>query len=853
MMLCLSGKNLSWVKDEMIRLNNVAPALNPGNTTNDNEALIQYVVNLLGENGNATDLNGEYFNEFTGFPEIIEANQSSKIFTCYVFKMNLCLLSEDYANGLDHLDVARQYEDSSRGVVLMPMFYFYASLLHFGQYGNARDKKHLRKGIHYKNKLRKWADQVPVNFLHRYLLTEAEYCRIQGKQDKALDFYDRAIKYAQENSYVQDEALAHELVARYWNERGQRHASHVYLASAMEAYKKWGCELKVKRIQHQIASKKASGSFDINAGELLKHSGNQTSASSLDMATILKASTALSSEVVFDKLLEKLMKFVIENAGAQAGYFIIDWGGKLFIEARQSVTDLKSIKLKIPVTETELIPRSVIEHVFQYRTDVVLHDARVNNPFSSDPSIVKGQVRSALCIPALNQGKLVGALYMENNLVSGAFTKDRVELLKLLSGQIAVSIENSILYENLEQKVQERTAEIQVQNEAIQKQKQLIEEKSQFKEQFFANMSHEIRTPMTAIIGMSELIFDTPLNDKQTEYAKGIKYSSENLLAIINDILDYAKIEAGKFSFVNKPFHIRERLTRLNYIVRQLAEEKGIALTTTIDPGLPEQLIGDPLRLHQILLNLVSNAIKFTEKGGVSVNVMQTTANENSVTISFTVRDTGVGIAEEKLNFIFETFSRIEDELNVPGTGLGLFIARKLVEEQGGKMTVSSKLKEGTAFQFTLSFQRARTLVIDEDDQESATLSGTKILLVEDTLFNQVVAEEILKKIIDNPQVIVAENGKIALDKLAEHNVDIILMDIKMPVMDGYAASREIRLREGLSSIPILAFTSNASPGESEKCKAAGMNDFITKPIESKKLKQKIAKLLVPKDHDCNF
>ncbi|WP_133259663.1 AAA family ATPase [Pseudochryseolinea flava] len=848
MMLCLSGKNLSWAKDEMIRLNTAPWAINPGNTTNDNEALIQYISNLLDENGDTVDLTGEYYDEEKGFPTILKASQSSKLFTCYIFKMHLCLVHGNYDAGIQNIKLAQQYETSSHGVVLMPIFYFYASLLYFGAYEKTRGTKLLRNGKDFKSKLKRWADQVPVNFLHRYQLAQAEFYRVSGNHESALAHYDLAIRQAQENHFVQDEALAHERLAQFWTDRGQKNAARTYISSALDAYKKWGCELKIRHITTLLGSQDISR--DNNTPVTLHEQSNP---SSLDLATVLKASTTLSSEVVFDKLLDKLMKFVIENAGAQAGYFIIDWGGKLFIEARQSVNDHKSIKLKLAISETTLVPRSIIEHVFQYREDVVLHDARVNNPFSDDPSIVSGQVKSALCIPALNQGKLVGVLYLENNLMSGAFTKDRVELLKLLSGQIAVSIENAILYEQLERKVQERTAEIQIQKEEIQKQKQLVEEKSQFKEQFFANMSHEIRTPMTAIIGMSELIFDTPLSEKQTEYAKGIKYSSENLLAIINDILDYAKIEAGKFSFVNKPFQIRDRITRLQYIVKQLAEEKGITLLISIDTAIPDQLIGDPLRLHQILLNLISNAIKFTEKGNVSVTITQVSANETSVILSFSVKDTGVGIAEEKLNFIFETFSRIEDELNVPGTGLGLFIAKKLVEEQGGNMTVSSKLKEGTAFQFTLPFQRSRALIKDDADIDMTSLSGTKILLVEDTLFNQVVAEEILKKIIHNPQVIIAENGKVALEKLDQHTVDIILMDIKMPVMDGYTASRAIRSRDGYASLPILAFTSNASPGEAEKCKAAGMNDYITKPIESNKLKQKIAALLLPKAETCNF
>jgi predicted ATPase/signal transduction histidine kinase/ActR/RegA family two-component response regulator len=843
MLLCLSGKNLSWAKDEMLRCNTVPVLLQEKRKSNDNEALIQFIANLQNESEDPVTLNGIYFNESIGFPKILRDQQPSKLFTCYVLKMKLCLLMEDYTGGITNLAQAKALLNTSRGMTLEPVFYFYAALLSFALFGQSKTLKLKQQAIYYQRKLKRWAEQVPVNYMHRYCLTEAEHARVTGSKDRAIELYDTAIRLAQENNYLQDEALGNELAAKCWIERGQGQASRVYLASAVSAYKKWGCLLKVEQLKKYTGT--TSREADIATRSEEADVLNNAVAPSLDLATILKASIALSSEVVFDRLLEKLMKFVIENAGAQSGYFILDWGGKLFIEARQSVTDERCIKLQIPLIHFEHVPKTIAEYVFESKKDVVLVDAQIDNPFSQDPAIIKNKVRSVLCIPALNQGKLVGALYLENNLTTGAFTKDRVDLLKLLSGQIAVSIENSILYENLEKKVQERTVEIQCQKQEIERQKNLVEEKSRFKEQFFANMSHEIRTPMTAIIGMSELIFDTPLSGKQLEYAKGIKYSSENLLAIINDILDYSKIEAGKFSFVNKPFQVRDRIKRLAYIVRLLAEEKGISYSDEVQPSIPDQLIGDPLRLHQILLNLVSNAIKFTEQGSVSISVAQVDANQDSVVLSFTVRDTGIGIAEEKLNFIFETFSRVEDEHSAQhtGTGLGLFIAKKLVEEQGGVMTVTSKVKLGTTFQFTLPFQRS-TRIIPEETMDEIELTGTRILLVEDTLFNQIVAEEIIKKIINNPTVILAENGKVALEKLDAHTVDIILMDIKMPVMDGYAASREIRLRPDTASIPILAFTSNANPGEAEKCVAAGMNDYITKPIESKNLKSKIARLV---------
>jgi predicted ATPase/signal transduction histidine kinase/CheY-like chemotaxis protein len=847
--LLLSGKNLRWIKEEIIGINTLPGRLKHESSSTGNEALLQIVANFLGENTDPTSLNGTYFKEDEGFHEIIKTHQKSKLFICYLYKSILCYLLGKYNEGLKNANEASFYLQDVKGILMEPLYYFNQALLNFAMYTQQPNRIHLIKAQAYKKKVKKRAAQVPVNHLHQFYLLEAEYYKITQQHKEAGAFYDKAIQAAKENNHCHDEALAHELAGKYWLSRGQEREAAIYLTSALELYKKWDCTIKVDQLKEQYSALLVSTT---HLSQSSAHSPlpvtSHNITSTFDLATLMKAATAISSEVVFDKLMEKLMKVVIENAGAQVGYFILQRSGELVVEARQSVEVEKVQLVKTPLNQSaDLLPK-VVQQVFATKETILINHAGQDSLFKEELAQLNHRVKSVLCIPTLNQGKLIGVLYLENNLATGAFTQDRVEILQLLAGQIAVSIENAILYENLEQKVLERTAKIQLQKEEIERQKQLVEEKSRFKEQFFANMSHEIRTPMTAIIGMSDLIFDTPLNGKQLEYAKGIKYSSENLLAIINDILDYSKIEAGKFSFVKKPFQVRDRLNRLSYILQCLAQEKGIELRISIDPQVSAQLIGDPLRLHQVLLNLASNAIKFTQQGYVEITVERMSATEKAENLCFTVRDTGIGIPEEKLHYIFETFTRIEDEVNVQasGTGLGLFIAKKLVEEQGGSMQVKSKVNQGTEFRFTLSFERSSaSLLVAKSVDEQIDLRGTKVLLVEDTLFNQVVAEEILKKIIPEAEVTIAENGAIALQKLEGQPFDIVLMDVKMPVMDGYKASKIIRESNSFyNTIPILAFTANANPIEAEKCKQAGMDDYISKPIEARKLKEKIGKLL---------
>lgn len=381
--------------------------------------------------------------------------------------------------------------------------------------------------------------------------------------------------------------------------------------------------------------------------------------------------------------------------------------------------------------------------------------------------------------------------------------------------------------------------------EELMRTRKELEELMKVKEQFLANMSHEIRTPMNAIVGFTSLLLKTKLTAEQRQYINAVKTSGENLLVIINDILDFSKIQSGKFVFEQIEFRLSQVISTLTEMMLSKSTEKNIRLTTRVDKSIYDHLIGDPTRLNQIFLNLVGNAIKFTEKGEVKITVDLLSDQEDMVELKFSVIDTGIGIPKNKLMTIFEGFTQASNETTrkYGGTGLGLTIVKQLIELQKGTISVESKEGEGSTFSFILKYKKnlhpeSKKRQIEEKEPES--IPGLNILLVEDNLLNQILAKKVLTDW--KWKVEVAENGVIALEKLSNNEFDLILMDIQMPEMDGYEATRRIRstFKPPKSDIPIIAMTAHALAGEAEKCLSIGMDEYISKPFDKKVLYSKI-------------
>ncbi len=380
--------------------------------------------------------------------------------------------------------------------------------------------------------------------------------------------------------------------------------------------------------------------------------------------------------------------------------------------------------------------------------------------------------------------------------------------------------------------------------------KEAAEQSAQAKANFLANMSHEIRTPMNAILGLSELGMEEQALEKTQHYLSQINQAANNLLGIINDILDFSKFEAGKIVLENSAFNINQLIADIEQIMLLKAEAKNLQLRFTISDGVPKRLIGDTLRLRQVLTNLVGNAIKFTDQGSVEVAFDQRGISNNRVNLHILVRDTGKGMSVEELSRLFQPFVQGDTTTTrkYGGTGLGLAISQQLVNNMGGVIRCSSEPGKGSTFEFMISLGvdlSTRPTTTSPEAQPYAALGSGKALLVEDNTVNQMLAKALLTKL--GISVALAEDGRKAVDMLRQtpEAFDIVLMDIQMPEMDGYEATQIIRSELGLRDLPIVALTAHATREERDRCLAAGMNDHLPKPFSKQSLADTLRKWLV--------
>ncbi|MEG4321086.1 MULTISPECIES: AAA family ATPase [unclassified Microcoleus] len=458
-----TGQELAVVEREATKYSDAIQKLKQEQNLHEINLNRQRALNLMGQSKNPCRLIGDFFDESKKLPLLIEANDGTALFFIYFEKLTLCYLFGEYEEALDNAALAAGCVDNAVGLLIGTLFYFYDSLTRIAICSSTskfQQKRLLDQVRANQKKFKKWAHHAPMNHLHKFYLVEAELHRVQGEMIMAMDYYKKAIALAKEHEYINEEALAHELAAKFYLALGQDKIAQVYMQDARHCYLHWGATAKVNDLDRrypQLLPKRSSdrGTLSTKTSTPPTTTGCSTS-SELDLTTVMKASQTLSEEIVLDKLLAKLMRIIIENAGAQKGFLILEIKGKLLIEAegyvdRDGVTVLQSIPVKSAweLGDKLLISHILVNYVARTRESIVLSDAANDPKFANSPYIKTHKPKSILCFPLQYQAKLVGIIYLENNLTTDAFTPDRVELLNLLSSQAAISIENARLYNNL--------------------------------------------------------------------------------------------------------------------------------------------------------------------------------------------------------------------------------------------------------------------------------------------------------------------------------------------------------------------------------------------------------------------
>ncbi len=684
----------------------------------------QVILNLLEQTDKPCHLSG--YDEEKMLPLYLEDKNIEPIYHVYCNKLILCYLFQDYSQAVKNATMAEKYLDGVTASLVWSVFYFYDSLARLAlchdSYGvcnkHAQQKNFLKKVAKNQKKLKKWAFHAPMNFLHKFELVEAERARVLGQDKKARKHYDKAIALAHENEYFNEEALACELTGLFFMKKGLSRLALHYLHEAHNAYSRWGARAKVKDLEKRypelcfkLSKPSVSTTFSLSNYKA------QTNSGALDLVSVLKASQAIAGEIEFTRLKAKMMKIVIENAGAQRGFLLHERNGQWLIGAAGLIGQ-DEVKVET-VDILDSLPTSIINYVVHTKENIILNDAVNHKQFNQDKYIKTQQPKSILCTPLLNKTQLMGILYLENNLATGAFTPDRLQVLNMLSAQIAISIENATLYTQLEEKVTERT---QALSEAIDDlkatQAQLIEsEKMASLGGLVAGVAHEINTPLgIGITAASTLANKTETVAKayDNKQLKGSALKAYFDTALHSSRLILNNIErAGELVQSFKQVAVDQtHLEKRTFRVKKYVEDTLVNLTphlkktrhsVTVNGDEQIEINSYPGAFSQIITNFVMNSIKHAYQKG-EAGKMCFDIRRDSEQLIFEYQDNGCGIPTENMNKIFDPFFttvRVQG-----GSGLGLHVVYNLVTQKlKGTIRCESKVGVGTTFILNLPFQ----------------------------------------------------------------------------------------------------------------------------------------------------
>ena len=827
----------------------------------------------------------------------------------------------------------------------LTLFYSSLSLLaqlREGEHDHNRDQI-ITTVRQYKARIAQWQIECNANYLMWELLIEAELAEMEGSYGEAIRAYEAAIDHTQLYDFLLEQALAFELQGEFYIRRGARRAARAILKDSLAVYSRIGASGKVEqlRLKHEwiirstttqtrdaaIQTADTIGEIgntqfriEENERQEVRHLGKETAGDRtrawvsptltgdsvkagqdisdlgldvLDLQSILEFNQAISSELQIDRLLAKMTEIILESAGAQADFaaVVIESDNGWCIAASGTPEGISAEAQPVIEIRNEA-QKQVLLYTMRFKEAVFVHNLAHDERFLTNAS-----AKSVISLPIVRGKDLLGVLYLEGQ--PNSFTDRNLGVLRLFCNQVGISIANALLFKRIAKVSASNTSMIQSQKRALAKAREaeikaksaeaeakenvrLKEEAAKAKSIFLANVSHELRTPLNGVIGMSELLKETPLNQDQQDFANSIRVCADTLLIVINDILDYSKLEAGKLKLYYSPLNLKETILEVVRALIFTNHERGLETKVDIDLD-PELLVmGDPVRLHQLFMNTMSNSYKFTKKGSVHVRAKREHEDSESQTVTFSVADTGIGITQDQASRLFTPFSQADSstQREFGGSGLGLSICKALIEVMNGKISLESHLGLGTTVFFTIKFRKAaktatksRPTISAQPPGAMATWSSDgrnsstplsfnlsqipreelRICIAEDNPINQKIAVSFVSKLGFKSEAY--NDGLQAVEALRKRSSEknpfhLVLMDVQMPVLDGYDATRLIRMDEdpAVAGVLVIAMTASAIQGDKEKCLEAGMNNYLAKPVRAAVLKSMLEDYLNQSD-----
>ncbi len=802
----------------------------------------RFIATMLGRTATFSTFSDVQFDEAAFEAQLTGDRMRTMICLYWILKLKSRFLSGDYAEALAAAGKAKPMLWGETLQIYLLDYSYYTALTVAALYENASGDQQAEWNdvlAAHLEQLREWADNYPPTFGDKHALVSAEIARLEGRDADAMRRYEDAIRSAHESGFVQYEGLAHELAARFYAARGFETIAHAYLRNARHYYLRWGALGKVRQLEQRyprLSEESARAASTAMIGSAVEH---------LDLDTVVKASQAVSGEIELGKLIETLMRIAVEHAGAERGLLIITRDGEPRIEAEAtSGRGRVEVTLRQAAITRSEVPEAVLHTVIRTRASVILDDASAQNPFSGDGYFRDTHARSVLCLPMLKQAKLIGVLYLENNLTPRAFTPDRLAVLNLLASQAAISLENALLYADLRLEITERK-HAQAEREQLE-QRLRQAEKMEAVGRLAAGIAHDFNNVLAGVFAYGEmLIEETPEHSPLKRYAKNVLTAATRGRALVEQILAYSRSQLGK----RAPLDIGQVVAETLELLRGLLPA-AIRLEASA-PQLPLVVIGDATQLHQVVMNLCSNAIQAMSAGGTLQVALEAAEFPAERTLSngtlrpghyvrLTVEDDGSGMDAATLAHIFEPFFTTKEVGR--GTGLGLSLVYAIVSDAGGAIDVRSIPQQGSTFGIYLPRAHDAPVAAEDVPTPLPRGNGERVLLVDDEANILAMTTHVLSRLGYEPVPFSDGHAALAAFEAAPRSFDVVVTDDVMPGLTGTGLAN--LLRQQRHELPIILMSGYSGPILAQRALAAGVSELLVKPLQSRAIGAALARAL---------